>query len=155
MFLSTFLFTSSTCLPCCGRLCAGCLYSWSREQRLGHLSLARESLWRVSLAPGPRELETAGNRSSVTFAETKTLWKRLQGCSVWTSYRTPAVVISQRVWAGTLCLRLWHQALQFKVSGPVVLFHFSPTSLSTLHDYCRLSDHLCIQLCCVSIFKAS
>lgn len=33
MFLSTFLFTSSTCLPCCGRLLAPCRYSWSPEQQ--------------------------------------------------------------------------------------------------------------------------
>ncbi len=51
MFLCTFLFTSSTCLPCCGHLCAGCLYSWSWEPWLGCKRLKRESLWWVSLAP--------------------------------------------------------------------------------------------------------
>lgn len=59
------------------------------------------------------KVRTAGNHSPVTLTSYRT------------PPRTPIVIISQRDWAGKLCLRLWHKAghvAKYECSQPVVLF---------------------------------
>lgn len=79
MFLCTFLFTSSTCLPCCGCLRAPCLHSWAREQRLGLWSLKTRVPSVSFIGPGSRELETAGNRSPRHVGLNKNLVEATEG----------------------------------------------------------------------------
>lgn len=67
MFFSTFLFTSSTCLPCCGCSWAECLCSWSRSAatwpgEMGTYGIPLLSLmapvllnsWRLEIVPQSR-----------------------------------------------------------------------------------------------------
>lgn len=71
MFFSTFLFTSSTCLPCSGCSCAECLFSWSRSTATWPGETGTCGIPLLSLfGPGSSEPLTAGDCSAVTLAYT-------------------------------------------------------------------------------------
>lgn len=69
VFFSTFLFTSSTCLPCCGCCCAECLFSWSRSAATwpGKTGTCGNPLLSL-IGPGSSEPMTAGHCCAVTLA---------------------------------------------------------------------------------------
>lgn len=69
MFFSTFLFTSSTCLPCCGCSCAECLFSWSRSAGTWPAETGTCGIPLLSsIGPSSSEPLMAGDCSSITLA---------------------------------------------------------------------------------------
>lgn len=180
MFLSTFLFTSSTCLPCCGRLSALDVYtagaeSSDRAVRASHQSPFGEFHWPPVLVNwgswksfpchvGLNEptcgsdWRPVGSGHLIELLPELLLWLQVSefglGSFVYGSGTGPLM------WPSLKFLGLWcfsTKSLLRKSS----LVSLAPPSLSTLCDYSRVSDigkgNLCIQLCNVVnyLFKAT
>lgn len=133
MFLSTFLFTSSTCLPCCGCLWAECRCSWTREGWPARRSLKLSTSLVNFIGHDSCEVGTAGNCFPCHVCFNKTLVEvsgGLLGLDILSSSSLGSCCGNKSMWS--FCLQLWHRALyvsKFKISGPVVLSCGSHTAL--------------------------
>lgn len=133
VFLSTFLFTSSTCLPCCGRCCAECLFSWSRRTATWPVETWTCGIPLLSLiGPSSCELMMAGDFSAVTLAQTKSPWHQFKACWVLETFVNSTRNDCCGFWAVKLCL--WR-----RTSISSFLWRSSPPQLFTLCDYCTTS----------------